>query len=203
MSIGKKKQWLTYKERRQLRNLRSAWNYESQLAANELGVHEYWWIWRQRGPDCGCQTAWTVARFMSAGLSEQVEGWRRGSERRTRGRRSTMTALSRTKSHKELWSNCAYNYGTDGGRSRRRRSILLLRLGSIAWIRARRKSERKNSDEKTTKQTTCTQQAANGTRQHDSGARRQILAGERGYTGPRLRLRTHTLTSVGTSVDQR
>ena len=28
--------------------------------------------------------------------------------------------------------NCTYNYGTDGGRSRRRRSIVLLRLGSIA-----------------------------------------------------------------------
>ena len=48
----------------------------------------------------------------------------------------------------------------------------------------------------TTKQTTCTKQAANGTRQHDSSARRQIVAGERGYAGPRLRLRSHTLTSV-------
>ena len=104
------------------------------------------WTRRQRGPDCGCQRAWTVARFVSAGLTEQVEGWRRASEPRTRGRRSTMTALSRTNSHKELWSNCAYNYGTDGGRSRRRRSIVLLRLNSIAWRRAWWKSERKSSD---------------------------------------------------------
>ena len=48
----------------------------------------------------------------------------------------------------------------------------------------------------TTKQTTCTKQAAKGTRQHDSGARRQIVAGERGYAGQRLRLCSHTLTSV-------
>ena len=59
-----------------------------------------------------------------------------------------MTAMSRTKSHKELWSNCADNYGTDRGRSRRRRSIVLLRPGSTAWRRAGRKSESKNSDEK-------------------------------------------------------
>ena len=32
--------------------------------------------------------------------------------------------------------------------------------------------------------------------QHGSAARRQIVAGERGYAGPRLRLRSHTLTSV-------
>ena len=31
---------------------------------------------------------------------------------------------------------------------------------------------------------------------NDNGARRLILASERGYTGPRLRLRSHTLTSV-------
>ena len=38
---------------------------------------------------------------------------------------------------------------------------------------------------------TCTEKAAtaNGTRQHDSGARRQILSCERGYAGPKLRLR--------------
>ena len=59
-----------------------------------------------------------------------------------------MTALSHTKSHKKLWSNYVYNYGTDRSRSRWRRSIVLLRLGSIAWRRAGRKSKRKNSDEK-------------------------------------------------------
>ena len=56
-----------------------------------------------------------------------------------------MTAVSRTKSHKELWSKCADNYGTDGGRSRRKRSIVLLRPGSTAWRRVGRKSESKTA----------------------------------------------------------
>ena len=59
-----------------------------------------------------------------------------------------MTALSRTKSREELWSNCADNYGTDGGRSRQRRIIVLLRPGSTASGGAGRKSESENSDEK-------------------------------------------------------
>lgn len=46
------------------------------------------------------------------------------------------------------------------------------------------------------KERTCMEQAANGTCQHDSRARRQILLCERGYARLRLRLCSHILTSV-------
>ena len=50
---------------------------------------------------------------------------------------------------------------------------------------------------------TFTEQTANGTRQHDSGARRQILMYERGYAGPRLRLRSHRRDLGGTQRNKK
>ena len=96
----------------------------------------------------------------------------------------------------------------DGCYKNRRQSkaLCMSHAGRSQWRRGKGKAGRRRTrgNEKgwggggvgTSKQTTYTEQAANGTRQHDSGPRRQILAGERGYVGPRLRLRSHTLTSV-------
>ena len=87
--------------------------------------------------------------------------------------------------HKELWSNCADNYGIDGGRSQRRRSIVLLRPGSTTWRGAGWKRESKNSDEK---------------RLNKQLARSKLQtvheAGERGYAGPRVRLCSRTLATL-------